>query len=385
MSRLIFRVLWIFILPVLMAACRSSATVGVSSPALPADTPEIAAGEAIPAAVGMTEADSAFLVYREALAEMQAMLEGQQPADLKRAVYLVENAWWENNLDYEAFCDEIRRLAVLCDLYRLTNSLLHYTHDDKDDVAKNGAIFRVMTDTLRLSGGRRHLPFRYDFEDFAGHQDWSSMFVSRLLATGRGNCHSLPLLYRILAAETGARAWLALAPNHIYIKCHNRQMGWYNTELTSATFPADAQLAASGYITLEAIRHGLYMDTLSAKQAIALCVTDLAKGYERRMGRDSLFVLSCTGLALEHFPDYVNALLLKAETLKYLFEQRMKKVGVAYPAELLADASAAALYTDMEHIYRRLLLLGYREMPEQMYRDWLQELRQAAKTIPVEK
>jgi len=33
---------------------------------------------------------------------------------------------------------------------------------------------------------------------------------------------------------------LSLAPNHIYIKNYSEKIGWYNTELTSATFPTDA-------------------------------------------------------------------------------------------------------------------------------------------------
>ena len=49
----------------------------------------------------------------------------------------------------------------------------------------------------------------------------------------------------------GEECWLALAPNHMYIKARNQRAGWYNIELTCADFPTDAWLTASGYIHLE--------------------------------------------------------------------------------------------------------------------------------------
>ena len=79
------------------------------------------------------------------------------------------------------------------------------------------------------------------------------------MATRKGNCHSLPFLYKILAEELGAKANLALAPNHIYIKHWNEKDGWYNTELTSGIFPIDSWLMASGYIHLDAVANKLYM------------------------------------------------------------------------------------------------------------------------------
>gem|GEM_PF-4659315 len=43
-------------------------------------------------------------------------------------------------------------------------------------------------------------------------------------------------------------AYLAMAPNHTYIKLRSDKNGWYNTELTSASFPIDSWLMVSGYI-----------------------------------------------------------------------------------------------------------------------------------------
>jgi hypothetical protein len=51
-----------------------------------------------------------------------------------------------------------------------------------------------------------------------GDKDWSKMFVTTLIRTHNGNCHSLPYLYKILCEEIDSKASLSLEPNHVYIK-----------------------------------------------------------------------------------------------------------------------------------------------------------------------
>lgn len=231
-------------------------------------------------------------------------------------------------------------------------------------MARNAAIWLVMTDTVFLDrhDRSRYLPpYRYDFDDFDGARDWRQMFVTKLLLTRRGNCHSLPLLYKLLAEEVGAPCWLALAPNHIYLKQRNQQAGWYNTELTARAFPRDSWLTTSGYISRETIVNGLYLDTLSARQNLAVCLIDLANGYRRYFASaaDEAFVRQCVTLALETFPTYINALLLDAESHRRLFEA----------------APSAATAAAMEAAYTRVVDTGYREMPAQQYADWLRALQ----------
>jgi hypothetical protein len=285
-------------------------------------------------------------------------------------VYTVENAYFRGQLDKEKFQEPIRFLTMLCRGWRRANPLTNYRYADSVNFQKNFAIYRVLKDTIRLKGKGdtvySFLPYRYEFEDFAGTKNWANMFVSKLLVTRKGNCHSLPYLYKILADETGASCWLSLAPNHIYIKNRNKEYGWYNTELTSGVFPVDAWITASGYIPLEAIQQGIYMDTLSDVQSLALCVLDLAKGYEFQTGNYSDgFLLQCSELALSYYPVYVQALLLKAETLKRNYES--ERAG-----QTLAKSGS---FQEMEKLYVQLFNLGYREMPDGMYRDWLRSLQ----------
>jgi hypothetical protein len=322
----------------------------------------------VPVAPAVLVASTAADFYEPAYQELAKMLDERYPLNFKRAVFLTENAYFDNRLSYEEFSEKISGLATVCRLLKKTNDpYFLYDRDDKENVARNAAIFLMMKDSTHLRPGATLPPFRYDFEDFDGDADWRKMFVSKLLVTHKGNCHSLPYLYKMLADETGAQTWLSLAPNHIYLKQRDRKDGWYNTELTSYTFPIDAWLTASGYISRETIISGIYMDTLSAKQNVVLCLVDLAKGYEHKVGRVAAesFVSKCTDLALQYFPNYINAQLLQAETLRQKFERQTSK------------PEAQQVYTAMEAAYTRIFETGYREMPPQMYADWLRSVNDA--------
>lgn len=317
--------------------------------------------------------------YQQALQEHRAMLTGQQPIQFKRAVFITENAYFGNQLSYEKFNQVIRRLTALCLSFKEANSLSYY-EKDKEEVNSWSAIFKVMTDTLPIVGkdGKivSYYPYRYDFEDFWGERQWVQMFVTKLLTVGTGNCHSLPFLYKIVAEEMHTTAHLALAPNHIYIKHRAKKGGWYNTELTSASFPMDAWLMASGYINTEAVVNGIYMDTLSLQQSVAVCVTDLANGYEKRFGTgDGRFMLECCDLALQYYPNYINAMLLKVETQKKQFEHLMKVNHAKHAKEIFHLQPAKELFTRMEKSYLAIHQLGYRRMPKEMYEKWLVELQ----------
>jgi len=117
------------------------------------------------------------------------------------------------------------------------------------------------------------------------------------------------------------------------------------------------------------------MDTLSNKQSIAVCLVDLAKGYERKYGNMDLeFILGCTGLALKYYPNYVNGLLLKAETLKNYVMMTTRASGVSYPSQLFHVKEMKERYDTMEMTYAQIYHLGYRTMPREMYARWLVEL-----------
>lgn len=317
--------------------------------------------------------------YWQAYEIIDSMLTGKTQLNFKKAVLTTENAFLDGQLDEEKINSEIENLASLVKAISTTN-FLTYNGTDKDIVLKQASIFKVLTDTIPIVLDSTHIffhsPYTYDFEDNWGQTDWTKMFVSKLLVAGNGNCHSLPFLYKILAEEFQIPAYLSFAPNHIYIKLHCKKTGWYNTELTSATFPVDAWIMASGYVHLDAIRYGLYMDTLSLQQSVAYNLLDLAQGYQKKFGNsNSGFVVKCCETVLKHHPVNVNAMLTKAESQKRFIEAKMKNQNAKKADELFADNSIKAMYSDMEQTYVRLHQLGYRRMPEEIYMQWMGMLK----------
>lgn len=316
--------------------------------------------------------------YENAFGELASMLNGQQEPDFKKAVFITENAYFNDTLGYEKFNNQIQFLTYFVKTVLASDSLT-YDGSDKESIAIQGAVFTVMTDTTYMKADSMffiHQPFTYDFEDIWGVNDWSKMFVTKLIRTGKGNCHAMPFLYKILCNELGADAYLALAPHHIYIKCQSKKWGWYNTELTSGIFPVDSWLMASGYIHLSAIQNGIYMDTLSLKESIAFCMFDLAKGYERKFGvGDGKFILKCCNTALKYYPNFINALLLKAELLQKVIFQEVAKHKAKKPQDIFHIEGIKDQFTEMESTYIRIHQLGYRQMPEEMYMQWISNLK----------
>ena len=319
--------------------------------------------------------------YEYAFEQLNCMLEETCKSSFKEAVFIVENTYLSNSLVKERFDKQIEILLDLSKQLIISRELV-YDLEDKEEVEKYAALFSVMTDTIpiRLDSNRilYHPPFSYDFNDIWGYQNWPNMFVSKLLDTKQGNCHSLPYLYKILADKIGVNAYISVAPNHFYIKHKSKANGWYNTELTSGIFPIDAWLMASGYIHLDAVVNKLYMEALTDKQSIALCMIDLAKGYERKMGllADNEFILKCSDAALKYYPNYINGLLLKAETKKKLFDALMEKNYAEYPADIFHIPEAQQFFTEMTQLYTQIHQLGYRKMPEDMYLSWLVSLKE---------
>ena len=329
-------------------------------------------------ALSSHKAASQSIWYDDGLDKLENMLENDISLSFKDAVYHVENAYLDGGLSYRYFCDAINGLKELADEI-IINNQLNYEEEDKERIEIYAGIYKLMTDTTLIlfdSDTLYHIPFTYDFEDIFGSKNWKQMFVSKLLKTHKGNCHSLPFLYKIIADEFKVPTFLSVAPNHFYIKQQSKKSGWYNTELTSASFPIDAWLMASGYISLESVQKGIYLDTLTEKECIALCVIDLAQGYSHKYpDNDGTFIIKCCDLALKHFPDYVNAILLKAETRLKQLQAMQKHHGYAYLKEVTNLQEGKNLWDEMNSLYMQLYQLGYRQMPEQMYVEWLTSLK----------
>ena len=305
-------------------------------------------------------------LFEQSYALLHDMIRNEGNYSFKKAVFSVENAYFNNKLDTAFVNKEIKTLTHLCQSL-IQNRFLAYVENDKEKVNKWASVYSVMCDTIPLvikDKPYKYIPFGYDFNDVFGRNDLANMSVTKLLHTRKGNCHSLPYLYKILAEELGTTAHLSLAPNHVYIKHQNKKHGWFNTELTSGIFPNDAWIMASGFVHLDAITNGVYMKALNNKESIALVLIDLANAYKSIYpDNDGTFELKCAETALSAYPNFATALILKAEIHKKQVEKEPD------------TAKAKLLFTALEKEYGHIHKIGYRFMPEAMYMHWLVTLK----------
>jgi len=311
------------------------------------------------------------VAYRKAANILFSMLNGTKPANLKDAVFAVENAYFKGKLEYSKYNKAIQRLVAIAKLKAIQNG-----YNWSDPLTRNMMLFRVMTDTLKIKFPGQETPItsypmRYDFNDPKGNEDETKQFISKLLSTHSGQCHSLPLLYLILAEETNTPAQLSIAPSHMYVKIKDKSGTYYNLELTNGHITSDAFILGSGYITAEALKNHLYMEPLTKKQTIAITLNDLTNNYLENIGY-SKFALQCNDSVMKYDPNNFQALSIRSNYytahFKYVTDQlqrpTLEQIEQYYP-------KVNKLYLMRNQIYDKIDHTGYREMPKEVYQQWL--------------
>jgi len=293
---------------------------------------------------------------------------------MKDNVFTIENAFFSNGLDKTEF----DKIIDNCRSF-LLSAMKERGYDLNSNTAKNFMLFQFFSETLQLKNSKqKHLPFKYDFEDYKGVQDYSKMFVTKLLRKGSGQCHSMPLLYLILAEAIEAEAYLALSPNHSYIRFIADNGKWYNIELTNGMFSTDSYILQSGYIKSEALQNNIYMQNLSRKELLAEQLSDLAQGYIRKYGYDE-FVGKTIDKALELYPNSITANMIKANLDKARFEYVADQIGInpydrAQLQKIRNFPEAVKLLNAANAQFATIDNLGYEPMPDEAYQKWLQSM-----------
>jgi len=322
--------------------------------------------------------------FQQAFEEISAMLEGKQPLDFERAVFITENAYRDNSLNYEAFKAALDVHSVIIEQFIKANDGYDWKQfvrgnmgiaPDMEVEAKeryrkalaNYAIFTYLTDTLTVKlGGQEflHLPYTYSNDDPFGTADWKNSQTMNLLETQKGNCYSLVTLFKIFSERFKSEANIGTAPQHIYIEHRDPKGSRFNVEVATRSFPDMGSIQTLTYTTREALLNDISMRKLDLKQSVGLCLVYLAKGYEYKNNiKEAEFILTCANTALQHDPKNLNALLLKAQ----VYEQRvMKKEMPAAPYEKM-----------LAEFYK----LGYRQMPDDMKEIILSKIQDRPSTV----
>lgn len=299
-------------------------------------------------------------IFNSAFKEMKAMLEGKIKPDFKRSAFLAEWAY-DTTLNYSIFSNQISKIAI--DL----KAFIKERGVEKYKTSGNFALFEFFTKPHKMNN---YTTYTYDFDDFYGKKDYRNISISKLLKTHKGQCQSMPFLYKILSDEIGAESYLALAPAHCYIKHLDEQGKWVNIELTNGHFSSDAWMISSMEISAESIKKGVYMKELSQKESIALCLVDLSIAHSRKNGVYNQFSALCATEALKYYPNNVNAVMgkycaIRDESLAY-----MKKYGKKKCTYLLENIEK------LKVIDKELESLGFREMSPESYAEWQESMAQ---------
>ncbi len=306
--------------------------------------------------------------FYKAYKTVDSMLTGLKPMNLKKAVFTVEHAY-DNTLVYEKFNKQIKYIADVCRQKMLKDGI---AADNREGV--NMIIYQVLCDTIDVQNPKTKIayksyPYLYDFTDFRGEADIKQMFVSKLLRTHKGNCHSMPLLYLIIAEELKTDAYLTFAPEHSFIRFQDNKGSWINVELTNGRLTSDAWVTGSGYIKSEALTNKIYLDTIDKKQTIAINLFDLGKEYLAKIGMDE-FILKCSERSLAICPNYIFSILQKADYWTALSMYIANQKGKPSKEQIQQDSKAWFCFQQMYKMYDIIDNSGYVDMPKDEYEQW---------------
>lgn len=329
--------------------------------------------------------------YYAAKEQFKDMLSGKEELSYEKAITIVENAYYENQVnlvDFNLLIDfHVQNINRIIEINYDESAMeieriLHKTEEQQKEEYRNAlinwAIYSYITDTTLFLVNNQlfyHLPYEYSYEDPLGTVNWQTTQVFNLLDNKTGNCYALASLFKIFSERLNSEAFICTAPGHIYIRHADHKGIYYNVELGSKAFPGTGSLETLTYTTDEATKNGISLRELDLKQSVALNLVYLAKGYAYKFGvKDDNFIMECAELALQYDELNLNAMLLKAEVL----EERLIKKDKTIKA-LQSDKT----FQEYEKLITHLFDLGYREMPTEMKDLVISRLRKEDSPYPM--
>lgn len=313
--------------------------------------------------------------FHKALNNISLMLTGKKPLSLKDAYFQMENAYGNTYLNYNEYSNTIKQSADFIKKWLLQNG---YDPTNNEHIHKG--IQSFMKDTLTVTNfnpdgktinkAQKHLPFRYDYSDFKARDDHRNFYVTKCLATGYGQCNSLPVAYLLLAEALGAKCYLSFAPNHSFIKFPDNKGVIHNYEPTSHYKINDKWYKDNFHLSNTSVESGIYLDTMNKKMIIANCIQDLGLGYLAKLGlADGKYSINCANQTLKYFPKSNNifSYFLRSEILSRIIERYMYENKIKNIEQALQNTTIKDYYDQLIANETQIKNLGFQDMPEEMY------------------
>ncbi len=324
---------------------------------------------------------------KNALEYIQNQLNGLEELSLTEAYYQVESAYGEPYLTKEQYYSIINESVSFIQEWMNQNNL-----DPNNPEAVHKAIqqFIGTRQSIKIKKGteeivetnKTHLPFFYDFNDYSGEKDHRNYFVTKALATGTGQCNSLPAIYLILAEQLGVTAYLSFAPHHSFIVYPDANGELNNYETTSHSKLPDQWYKNYLQIKNEAVQSGIYLTPLNKKQIISNLAIDLANGYLKKNGLYDLeFINNCIEVGSSEFlkTNNIYAHLMQSAKLANLLRMNMEMNNIEDVSDIPKNSDTYKLHQKLMRNETYIKSLGYHKLPVNTYNKLIEEQDQKSK------
>lgn len=317
------------------------------------------------------------------LRHLQDMLEGKSKLSVADAYFTIESAYGNCYLSRKQYDDIIKQSADFIRTWMQEKGL-----DMRDNYQVHTAIQRFMSEPLRITRKTKqkdrpdklttidHQPFYYDYDDYEYTKDYRNSFLTKCLATGFGQCNSMPAVYLVLAEQLGVKAYLTFVPNHSFVKYPDNKGNIVNYEPTSNWEISDKWYEDNMFISKTAIESGIYFDTFNTRQVVANCIFDLAIEYmrvDRSLNED--FVNASIRAGIPYFPKNNNleSLFIYSMHLKTQLREIMQRYGITDVNQIGNVPHAMAIYKEYLGNEGYITKLGYQDMPTGMYEEMMNQ------------
>jgi hypothetical protein len=293
---------------------------------------------------------------------------------ITKAIYLSESAYEPNLPPFEVFEASIKEYATLTKQILKREGL-----SEKDNTAVMYAIQKLynQTNIYHNPANEKNYTvqrFRYDFDDWMGDKDWKKMFVSKLLQTGTGQCHNLPLLFLCIAEQLQAKAWLSLSPNHSFIQYFDKHGRRYHFETTNGNLVTQSWLIQSTYVNATALKNKTYLDTLSSRQLYAQCLGDLLTGYLDKTKRYDDLARQMNQKILSLDSTNITGLMTLLNLHTFIYWDQGKAARYPLAKDFPQYPALQAAYERVKFYGQKVEQTGFQQMPEEAYQRWLKSL-----------
>lgn len=202
--------------------------------------------------------------------------------------------------------------------------------------------------------------YHYDFDDPRGIKI-ANKLLPNYLATKKGQCVSMPVLFIVLGQRLGLNVVASTAPEHVFVKYTDDAGVTFNLEATSGATPQrEVWMRQQTPMTDQAIANGVYLRKLSKRETAAVMAEVVAENLAERKEYEK--EIAVADVLLHFLPKSVDPLLYKGSAYGHLIREKYQsryRTPRDIPSEEWPDYQRLA--EQSEFWYSKAESLGWRQ------------------------